>query len=704
MRKLRKGIIAFGLSLAVAITAFPMNATTAYAADNYSEFARLATDYEVLGDATGSYIASTKDNGIAISKSGNGLLKATAMDPSYRTVDELITYYPPTRNQEPYGTCWAFSTVSLAEFDMVTKGYADMNVYFSPLHLAYYTYHFGLDKFAGNVGDSNSFVPSPGNSYLDDGGNQFQAMRMLAGWMGVASEAAYPYGIAGSTIYSPLNPAGAYNSTVATMLNAQILNIKEQPFAVKQAIIEHGAVGVSYYADLSYYSSAMYNGQTVSTYYYAGGEVANHAVAAVGWDDNFPRSAFISDPGRNGAWLIRNSWTTTTGNSLDSYFWISYADAGLSEDSYAEDFVPAGTYQNLYQYDGGFLAAPGIFENEAGYVVASANKVANIFSAKAGSPYGEQLEAVMLSFTEYADVQYTIKVYKNLKNKKNPSSGTCVATKTGYTTYPGIYTVQLDYPIEIDNGEQYSIVVTQNKGAYDLEFDYDMTITYGMGYVSNVTPSGNSYMYYDNEWLNTSDIARLGVGDFSIKAITNNSTTAHATSIKSVENTDKGVTVKWKKMAGAASYTLQRSTNKSNWVNVKTVSGTSYTDKSVKNKNGKKYYYRVVLNSNGVEKASASVKIMRFTKVQKVTAKNTAKGAITVKYKKNSKTKGYQIQVSKKKNFKSGTKTVKVSGKSRTSKLIKGLKKGKTYYVRVRCYKGDTYGPWSKIVKVKINR
>lgn len=66
---------------------------------------------------------------------------------------------------------------------------------------------------------------------------------------------------------------------------------------------------------------------------------------------------------------------------------------------------------------------------------------------------------------------------------------------------------------------------------------------------------------------------------------------------------------------------------------------------------------------------------------------------------------GYQIQVSKKKNFKSGVKKYKVT-ETTLSKSIKlsTLKKG-TNYVKVRAYKtynGKTvYSKWSKVKTVK---
>ncbi|MCD7715739.1 MAG: hypothetical protein LUI39_04720 [Lachnospiraceae bacterium] len=51
---------------------------------------------------------------------------------------------------------------------------------------------------------------------------------------------------------------------------------------------------------------------------------------------------------------------------------------------------------------------------------------------------------------------------------------------------------------------------------------------------------------------------------------------------------------------------------------------------------------------------------------------------------------------------------MKVSGASKVSKTLSGLKKGKTYYVRIRTYKkvnGNTYySAWSSKKTVKIKK
>ena len=69
---------------------------------------------------------------------------------------------------------------------------------------------------------------------------------------------------------------------------------------------------------------------------------------------------------------------------------------------------------------------------------------------------------------------------------------------------------------------------------------------------------------------------------------------------------------------------------------------------------------------------------------------------------------GYQIQYSTSKTFASGNKTVTAAGASTVSKVITGLTKGKTYYVRIRAFKtvnSTKYrSAWSTVKTVKIQK
>lgn len=95
------------------------------------------------------------------------------------------------------------------------------------------------------------------------------------------------------------------------------------------------------------------------------------------------------------------------------------------------------------------------------------------------------------------------------------------------------------------------------------------------------------------------------------------------------------------------------------------------------------------------------------TKLKKVSA---GKKSFTAKWsRQKTQTTGYQVQYSQKKNFKSGAKTVTIGKTKTTAKKVTGLKKKKTYYVRVRTYKtvkisgkkANVVSAWSSAKKVK---
>lgn len=87
--------------------------------------------------------------------------------------------------------------------------------------------------------------------------------------------------------------------------------------------------------------------------------------------------------------------------------------------------------------------------------------------------------------------------------------------------------------------------------------------------------------------------------------------------------------------------------------------------------------------------------------------KSTKTKTMTVKWKNNSKTsEGYQIRYAANSKF-TGSKAVTVTSAKASAKTIKSLKKGKTYYVKVRAYRTDRdgsrlYGNYSTVKKVKV--
>lgn len=88
--------------------------------------------------------------------------------------------------------------------------------------------------------------------------------------------------------------------------------------------------------------------------------------------------------------------------------------------------------------------------------------------------------------------------------------------------------------------------------------------------------------------------------------------------------------------------------------------------------------------------------------------KNSASKSATVTWKRNTLVSGYDIQYSTNPKFTSGSKLIRLTKNSTVSRKLKNLKKGKTYYVRIRTYKTVSgkkyYSVWSKAKRIKISR
>ncbi|MBQ9606019.1 MAG: fibronectin type III domain-containing protein, partial [Lachnospiraceae bacterium] len=179
-----------------------------------------------------------------------------------------------------------------------------------------------------------------------------------------------------------------------------------------------------------------------------------------------------------------------------------------------------------------------------------------------------------------------------------------------------------------------------------------------------------------------------------------------ATSKLTVGNASNGIKLGWKKVTGASKYIIYR--NNKRIAVVKGNSKVTYTDKSTL-KNGAKYTYKIVAASDTTtSKTSKSVTIYRLSNEKQSSVKNKKSRKMIVKYGKNAKATGYQIQYSPSSSFSYGNKTVKVKGAKNSAKTISNLTWGNSYYVRVRAYKsagGKTfYSAWSSKKKIKISK
>ncbi len=470
--------------------------------------------------------------------------------PAYRyDVNDAVPFYqsaleskyvtenlPTIRSQGNYGTCWAFSSVALAELDLLQSG---VETDLSELQLAYFTYNSATEKdpLGGTAGDRNWMDTTQGN-FAQVGGNLIFASRALANWVGYVDESVAPYENIGDAVNNGLNTDLAYGSNTVHLKNAYYINIKENPEIAKSMIKECGGIGISYYAD-EY--DVGYN-ETNNCYYLGMYSGSNHAVTVVGWDDNFSKDNFNADyqPSSDGAWLVRNSWGSYDDeNNIYGYFWMSYEETSISDTAYAFDVTIAGEddyYDNNYQYDG------TIFSSSIYFAYQNTFTAANIFSTKSGAD-NEILKAISFE-TSGANQKYAVNIYKDLTNTNNPESGTLVASQSGNCDLAGIYTVELDNAISLTEGTTFSVVVTitsnieggtaQINAEYFYPWDEEGTQTKGVVNVDPCAEAGQSFYKSGNNWY---DYGASEQENFCIKAYTDDASTVAVTGV-TIENSD----------------------------------------------------------------------------------------------------------------------------------------------------------------------
>lgn len=121
-------------------------------------------------------------------------------------------------------------------------------------------------------------------------------------------------------------------------------------------------------------------------------------------------------------------------------------------------------------------------------------------------------------------------------------------------------------------------------------------------------------------------------------------------------------------------------------------------------------YYLVLSrgsNGGGIYDIKLSTSAIPKTKVK--SAKNVSDGTICVKWKRSEVVSGYQVQYSTDKKFKKNSNTVDIVGMSEELGYVSYLKKGSTYYVRVRTFVYDSnrkqyFSKWSPAKSVKVTK
>lgn len=639
----------------------------------------------------------TGEKSVSVAYRGAGY--ATKYDPRNVNGKVMVT---PVKYQGAYNTCWAFALVAAAESNLIKNGYADAAVNLSENQFAYFFYNRKADAMGNTAGDANNcslgIIMEYGSmAWAQNGGTLQGSGLALAGWTGLTTEEISKYI---SIPDASLCYQHDYSVRDVFFYSYDIRDYTGSVNRIKQAIMEHGAVASGINMVLSQdrqgnlIDNDYYNAETAAYYYNK--EAGNHAIAIVGWDDSFSRNRFGKiKPTRNGAWIVKNSYSTEVGD--EGYFYVSYEDASLDE-MMALEMIPASLqYDNNYQYDGTAVpAVPKLKSMYGSQNLPNGTKYANVFKAKASSDYAEELKAVSVC-TFSANTNYTVNIYTGLTKPGNPTSGTKAASASGTLTNAGYQTIQLPQSVALMPGEYFSVVIALSGTASEAEIGMEVTASAGWISFSAGGAAKQSFIYYEGKWEDY--YAAVG-GNLRIKAFTD------MTAVKpSVQLSDSSLGI-----SKGSSKKLSLKKKPANLYR-KVISWKSSNSKvATVNSSGK-------VTGKSYGKATISAEVMKGAKKTTLKCKVTVgppavknfkavggKKKITVKWKKNSAASGFTVYYSKDKN--SGYKTLGTVGKGSATKYTKKKLSSGTYYVKMRPYvqqgKTKLYGGYTAAKKVTV--
>ena len=457
----------------------------------------------------------------------------TSYDMRTKRNDYNVKILPPVRDQSPYGTCWAHSTIGMIETSLrmknIVQSESDPGADLSEAAVAYFTYEgleevtdpnkatYNIDSPGLEGGDYTCLnydyyerkgTPRASMSFADCGGNQAAATLVASAYVGAVSEADFPHteenisdihtnGIGNRSKY-------AFNSNRYEILDVDYIDRNDRN-TIKRAIMKNGSVGLNYMEHRNedncheidgewYYLSPTHVYRISDEYEQALG--SNHAVMIVGWNDNIDNSYFTYSGEIYqdcGTYIVASDSVIVNGQA--GAYHLTYPKvvdtsgrkgAWLLRNSWGDDspYMNGGYFWLSYYdvcIDDLMYSIDAVEADTYKYNYhydTTANTTSFSFNPynvvantyKVSDDCNQVLEAINVAF-ESANVGYQVVIYTKDSEMTSPMDGEEALVQRVHHDTAGIHTVKLNKSILLKSGTYYSISIVPDSYDYYIFCD-----------------------------------------------------------------------------------------------------------------------------------------------------------------------------------------------------------------------------------------